>query len=100
MSTIKYCPSSALLRSLRQANTFRPAPRLLPIRRQALQTSHPRSEQDSSFRAQLYESTHKRLEKEREDQRRLANQRGEPNSGRTPALSFGLLPNEGWSRAY
>ena len=95
MSTSRICPSYALLRSLRQATNLRPTTGQTPVCRRAFQTSQLRYEQNSSFRAQLYESTHRRLEREREEQRRLAKERGEPSNGRNAALAFGILVDRG-----
>lgn len=50
------------------------------------------AEERKSFRGQLYESTAQRLERERAEQRRFANERGADRGGRTSALTFGLPP--------
>ena len=55
----------------------------------ALHTSKNRAEQKLSFRGQLYESTQRRLEKERQEQQRFARERGEVGSGRAAATLVG-----------
>lgn len=48
-------------------------------------------ERDQSFRGQLYQSTAERLERERAEQRRFAEARGEAHGGRNAAFTFGLI---------
>ena len=95
MSVISRGSSKAILRSWRQSvciprhvqKTSTGVPR-------ALHTSKPRAEKKLSFRGQLYESTHRRLEKEREEQRRFARERGEGAGGRltgTIAGNFSII---------
>lgn len=92
MSIKQICPSTALLQSLRQVPGAAKCPNQLQLSHpRALQTSRRKAEQASSFRGQLYESTQRRLQKEREEQQRLARERGEGNSGRTIAITFGEL---------
>lgn len=94
MSAKVVSPSKAALWSLRQYNglcqhTWETSACL--VRR--LHTSRPVSEQTSSFRGQLYESTQRRLEKERLEQQRFAKERGEAGGGRTAATLVGMLLN-------
>jgi hypothetical protein len=46
------------------------------------------NEDRQSFKGQLYESTSKRLERERAEQRRYASARGEDQAGRASAILF------------
>ncbi|KAL8795824.1 MAG: hypothetical protein Q9195_001704 [Heterodermia aff. obscurata] len=62
----------------------------------ALHTSKPRAEQKLSFRGQLYESTHRRLEKERQEQERFAKERGEAGGGRGAATLVGNFSIAAW----
>lgn len=58
-----------------------------------LQTRRQKSSQPESgknFTGQLYESTYKRLERERAEQRKFSQERGESRSGRQAALTFGM----------
>ena len=55
----------------------------------ALHTSKPEPEQRLSFRGQLWESTQRRLEIERQEQERFAKQRGDGDGGRAAATLFG-----------
>lgn len=62
--------------------------------------SIPRSsEQDSSFRGQLYESTAQRLQRERAEQEKFAKERGESSGGRSLAITFGK-PGRSFSDRY
>ena len=90
MSVIPISSSRAILRNLRKSvcirrhvqETSTGVPR-------ALHTSKPRAEQKLSFRGQLYESTKRRLEKERQEQQRFARERGGVGGGRAAATLFG-----------
>ncbi|KAG6991291.1 proline dehydrogenase [Physcia stellaris] len=53
--------------------------------------STPGRQQTSSFRGQLYESTQRRLEKERLEQQRFAKERGEAGGGRTAATLVAIV---------
>ena len=87
---VSIAPSKAILRELRQSvcirrhvqKTSTGVPR-------ALHTSKVRAQQRLSFRGQLYESTHRRLEKEREEQGRFARERGDGEAGRMALTLFG-----------
>ena len=90
MSVISISSSKAGLRNLRQCVCIsRHVQKTSTGLPRALHTSKNRAEQKLSFRGQLYESTQRRLEKERQEQQRFARERGEVGSGRAAATLFG-----------
>lgn len=58
------------------------------ISRKGIHLSRRFAEEKKSFRGQLYESTAQRLEREREEQRRFARERGANSGGRNAAITF------------
>ena len=90
MSVISINSSTAILRNLRQSVSIpRHVQKTSTGVTRALHTSKPRAEQKLSFRGQLYESTHRRLEKERQEQKRFARERGGAGDGRSAAILLG-----------
>ena len=81
MPGIRTCPSIALLRYLRQAPTSNPPIRAICATQQRqFSSSRPNGEEKEErpdFRAQLYQSTYQRLERERAEQERLSKVRGQ-----------------------
>src|SRR5436190_17043806 len=64
---------------------------LVPLAgRQRRYQSTGKEEVTKSFKGQLMDSTQQRLERERAEQRRFANLRGESSQGRAAALTFGI----------
>ncbi|KAI9783180.1 MAG: D-lactate ferricytochrome c oxidoreductase [Peltula sp. TS41687] len=57
----------------------------------AKEKKEPPPERARSFEGQLYESTARRVERERAEQRRYAQERGDDNAGRPAALTFVIL---------
>lgn len=91
MARTKGCPSIFLSRSLRHALNLQPSIRQTPRYKREIHVSKPRSEQQKSFKGQLFESTTQRLARERAEQQRFAKERGESHSGRNFATTFGLF---------
>ncbi|KAI9705910.1 MAG: D-lactate ferricytochrome c oxidoreductase [Candelina mexicana] len=96
MPASRIIPSSSLLRALRESATplrciRRKSP--LSINPRAPQRLHSTAKDDAkkSFRGQLYESTAQRIERERAEQRRFAQRRGESSGGRYAAITFVIL---------
>ena len=111
MATLKSSPSASLLRALSKSSTTanlsstlprnttaaRLASRAAAARRPFSSSATCRDEQKQKgaagaggdFRGQLYESTAQRLERERAEQRKYAEERGESVGGRNAALTFG-----------
>lgn len=52
------------------------------------------AEEQKDFRGQVYESARARVERERAQQRKLSEERGEGKSGRAAALTFGAAKPE------
>ena len=85
-------PSLALLRSLRHIPPSRQCTRQLPIGgRRALHTS-PKSfsNEEKSFRGQLYESTARRIQAQREAEARFASMTPDSGFARNSAFTFGM----------
>ena len=94
MSANKFLSSKRILQGLGPSSSIHRyvrKPSACPVR--AIRTSRSLAEEERSFRGQLYESTQKRLEKEREEQRRFARERGEAGGGRNAAILFSVPPN-------
>ena len=86
MSAMVPCPSSALLRSLK----YVPFPRQLRVRgRRTLHTS-PKSNEEKTFRGQLYESTARRIQAQREAEARFAAMSPTSEFSRNATLTFGM----------
>ena len=91
MSRLYRFPSKGLLKHLRQAVN---GPELVasgfacPAR--AIYTSRSLAKQESSFREQLYASTQRGLDRDREEQRRFARVGGEGGAGRPAAILFSM----------
>ncbi|KAI9719393.1 MAG: hypothetical protein M1812_003464 [Candelaria pacifica] len=96
MPASRIIPSTSLLRALGEPviplQCVRRKPPLL-IRLRAPQRLYSTTKDDAgkSFLGQLYESTSQRLDRERAQQRRFAQQRGESSGGRTAATTFVVL---------
>jgi D-lactate dehydrogenase (cytochrome) len=90
MALIKTAPAQAILRRLggatAAASCFQHSPQI-QIRCES--SSQTPSDQPKSFKGQLYESTAARTEREREERRRFARERGEGAGGRNAAMTFG-----------
>ena len=85
-----------LLRNLRCSKQARKPPlrHLIASRRSFHGAQGRREEQRADFRGQVYESAYRRVERERAEQRRFAEQRGEGRYSSAPAITFGLLFSE------
>lgn len=84
------CPSLVFLRSLRRLPLSRQCSRQFPVgRRRALHTS-PKSlsEEEKSFRGQLYESTARRIQAQREAEARFASMQPTSDFARNSAYTF------------
>jgi D-lactate dehydrogenase (cytochrome) len=92
-----FCPSVALLRSLRASPLRRLCAEqaLKPVATRGLHSSAVRRADEKSFKGQLYESVNQRLERERAEQERFAKARGESGRGRVAATTFALLATAG-----
>ena len=93
MSANKFRGSRTLSQSLKpcfSVSRYVRKPSIYPVK--AIHTSRSLAEEGRSFRGQLYESTQRRLEKEREEQRRFARERGEAGGGRNAAILFSVPP--------
>ncbi|KAI4154755.1 MAG: hypothetical protein LQ340_001470, partial [Diploschistes diacapsis] len=90
-------PSIPLLRSLRGAQQCHATPVRTPFTsRRAFHRMPPRAaEEQKDFRGQVYESARARVERERAQQRKLSEERGEGKSGRAAALTFVILASAG-----
>lgn len=53
-------------------------------------TSHPKPQENQSFKSQLYESTQQRLKRERAEQEKFAKLQTQSPVGRNVALVFGM----------
>ncbi|KAL9626967.1 MAG: hypothetical protein Q9204_006903 [Flavoplaca sp. TL-2023a] len=85
-----FCPSIALLRSLNRIPSPPQCLRRTALRHQRpLHTSRILAKEPQSFHGQLYESTAERVKKERAEQQRFAEARGENTKGRSAAVTAG-----------
>ena len=92
-------PSAALLRSLRSSPSLRQCPRQFPIGgKRPLHTSPKSLEEEGqkSFRGQLYESTARRIQRQREAEARFASMTPPSAFARNAAFTFcpGTFPIE------
>ena len=97
MSGNMSCPSVLLLRSLRLQPIPRQCSQRLPLGgRRALHTS-PKffSNEERTFRSQLYESTARRIQAQREAEARFAAASPTSNSARRSAFTFGTHASAG-----
>ncbi|KAL8718664.1 MAG: hypothetical protein Q9225_004230 [Loekoesia sp. 1 TL-2023] len=97
MAKKPFCPSVALLRSLGRPSSSRQCLHHLNIRnRRTFHLSRVLADEErpqKPFRAQLYESTYERVQRERAEQERFANLRAEEGGrgGRAISLTFVIL---------
>ncbi len=94
MPTPRIVPSSSLLRALRESSISfqcvrKASPSSIRPRKPERLYSTTKEKVERSFQGQLYESTAQRLERDRAEQRRFAQQRGESSGGRNSAITFG-----------
>ncbi|KAI4246636.1 MAG: hypothetical protein L6R42_009850, partial [Xanthoria sp. 1 TBL-2021] len=88
-----FCPSVALLRTFSRLSSPPQCLRKTALRHQrALHASRILAKERQSFHGQLYESTAERVKKERAEQERFAEARGENTKGRSAAITAGNLP--------
>ncbi|KAL9000192.1 MAG: hypothetical protein Q9169_001094 [Polycauliona sp. 2 TL-2023] len=106
MASKPFCPSVALLRSLERVSSSPQCLRQTALRQQrAFHASRILAKDPQTFHGQLYESTAERVKKERAEQQRFAEARGESNKGRNGAvtavvLGTGLLAYWAGSKKY
>lgn len=87
-----FCPSVALLRTLNRLSCPPQCLRQTTLRHQRLlHASRLLAKEPLSFHGQLYESTAERVKKERAEQERFAEARGESLRGRGAAMSFRMI---------
>ena len=99
MASKPFCPSVALLRSLNRASSPPQCLRETALRHhRALHASSTLTKEPKSFHGQLYESTAERVKKERAEQERFAEARGENNKGRSAAITAGTIGLDGMRR--
>ena len=95
MSGTRLCPSAALLRFLGQTASLRNCPQRIPPagRRPFHSSTRVLEERELSFRGQLYESTARRIKREREAEARFANMQPPTAFARNAAFTFGEKAN-------
>ena len=94
MSGRMFCPSAALLRSLRPSPYLQRCSRHCPIgRRRSFHAPSKLLEEQKSFRSQLYESTARRLQRQREAEARFADRTPPTKLAVTAAFTFCTNPN-------
>ncbi|KAL6713838.1 D-lactate ferricytochrome c oxidoreductase [Lecanora helva] len=93
MSARPLCPSAALLRSLNQSGSRQSCSYKYPVvRRRSFHSSLRRLEEgEKSFRAQLYESTARRIKRQREQEERFALLRPDSPATRNFAFTFAIV---------
>ncbi|KAL8684542.1 MAG: hypothetical protein Q9224_006285, partial [Gallowayella concinna] len=88
MTAKQVCPSVALLRSLSSGSSSPQCLRQVALRHErTLHASRLLANEPQSFHGQLWESTATRVKRERAEQKRFAEARGDLNTGRNAATS-------------